>query len=69
VEVGNESRSLTSGPSCTKVAQVSKLVTIKTRVTQTEAEQLSERARSEDRSLASLLRNIIRETLSNKEAA
>jgi hypothetical protein len=48
---------------------VSKLVTIKTRVTQTEAEQLTERARLEDRSLASLLRQIVREKLSNKEAA
>ena len=55
----------------TKVGHaVSKLVTIKTRVTQTEAEQLTERAQSEDRSLASLLRQIIREKLSStKEAA
>lgn len=47
---------------------MSKLVTIKTRVTQTEAEQLTERAHSEDRSLASLLRQIIREKLATKEA-
>jgi DNA-directed RNA polymerase subunit L len=48
---------------------LSKLVTIKTRVTQTEAQQLTERAQSEDRSLASLLRQIIREKLSTKEAS
>ena len=51
------------------MGHVSKLVTIKTRITQAEAEQLTERAQSEDRSLASLLRQIIREKLSNKEAA
>lgn len=48
---------------------MSKLVTIKTRVTQSEAEQLTERAQAQDRSLASLLRQIIREKLSKKEEA
>ncbi len=47
---------------------MSKLVTVKTRVAQAEHDALVAQAREQDRSIASLLRQMIREKLA-KEAA
>ena len=49
------------------MGHVGKLVTVKTRVSPAEHALLTEKAVEQDRSIASLLRQIIREKLATKE--
>ena len=58
---------MTSDHIGTKVGHVGKLVTVKTRVSPAEHALLTEKAVEQDRSIASLLRQIIREKLATKE--
>jgi hypothetical protein len=46
-----------------------KLVTVKTRISPAEHAQLRDEAQEQDRSIASILRTLIREKLATKEAA
>lgn len=50
------------------MSRVKKLITVKTRISPAEHEQLRDEAQEQDRSIASILRQIIREKLATKGA-